>query len=618
MPLQQIKLKPGINQEITRYSAEGGWYECDKIRFRSGYPEKIGGWQRLSSNTFQGICRSLFNWITLDSDILVSVGTNLKFYIEKGAEYYDITPIRATVSLTDPFSTTSGSTTVTVTDAAGGFDDGDFVTFSGASAVGGITLDGEYQITLLTSSTYTVTADTAATSTATGGGSVTAAYQINAGPSYAVPIVGWGAGTWSAGTWGVGGYVATDLDSIRLWSQANIGEDLVFGPRGGALYFWDATNGVNTRGVLVSSLGGASDVPTVQNYILASDASRFTFCFGANTLGTSTQDPLLIRWSDQEDVTNWTPSATNQAGSIRLSHGSEIITAIQSRQEILVWTDAALYSLQYVGAGSGVWSSQLLGHNLSITSQNAVAYANGVSFWMGLGKFYSYDGRVQPLPCSVKRHVFDDFNTEQYEQVHAGTNEEFNEVWWFYCSAGSEVIDRYVVYNYLQNIWYYGTMGRTAWLDSDLRASPIAATYSNNLVEHEIGTDDRESATEQAISAYITSAQFDIESGDRFAFIRRVLPDMDFTGSTIDSPTATMTLLPLASSGSGYNDPTSQGGVNNATITRTATLPVEQYTGQIYTRVRGRQLSVKIESDGLGVKWQLGVPRIDIRPDGRR
>lgn len=618
MPLQQIKLKPGINQEITRYSAEGGWYECDKIRFRDGYPEKIGGWQRLSTSTFQGVCRALSNWVTLDSDVLVSVGTNLKFYIEKGAEYYDITPIRATVSLTNPFSTTSGSAVVTVTDVAGGFDDGDFVTFSGASAVGGITLNGEYQITLLTSSTYTVTSDTAATSATTGGGSVTAAYQINVGPSSAVPIVGWGAGTWSAGTWGVGGYVTTDLDSIRLWSQANIGEDLVFGARGGALYFWDATNGVNTRGVLVSSLGGASDVPTVQNYILASDASRFTFCFGANTLGTTTQDPLLIRWSDQEDVTDWTPAATNQAGSIRLSHGSEIITAMQSRQEILVWTDAALYSLQYVGVGSGVWSSQLLGHNLSITSQNAVAYTNGVSFWMGLGKFYSYDGRVQPLPCSVKRHVFDDFNADQYEQVHAGTNEEFNEVWWFYCSAGSDVIDRYVVYNYLQSIWYYGTMGRTAWLDSDLRASPIAATYSNNIVEHEIGTDDRELATEQAISAYITSAQFDIDSGDRFAFIRRVLPDMDFTGSTIDDPTATMTLLPLANSGSGYNDPTSQGGVNNATITRTATLPVEQYTGQIYTRVRGRQLAVKIESDALGVKWQLGVPRIDIRPDGRR
>jgi hypothetical protein len=368
----------------------------------------------------------------------------------------------------------------------------------------------------------------------------------------------------------------------------------------------------------VSALGGASNVPTVQNYVLVSDTSRFVFCFGANELGGSTQDPLLVRWSDQEDVTNWTPAATNQAGSIRFSHGSEIVTAIQSRQEVLVWTDAALYSMQYVGAGSGVWSSQLLGHNISISSQNAVAYANGVSFWMGLGKFYAYDGAVRPLPCAVKRHVFSDFNTDQYQQVHAGTNEEYNEVWWFYCSAGSTEIDRYVVYNYVQDIWYYGTMGRTAWLDSDLTTTPIAATYSSNLVYHESGVDDNETGTTQPIDAHITSTQFDIDSGDRLSFIWRVLPDMTFAGSTAASPAATMTLLPLANSGSGYNSPLSEGGVSNAAVTRTATLPIEQYTGQINTRVRGRQLAVKIESNALGVQWQLGVPRIDIRPDGRR
>jgi hypothetical protein len=618
MPIQQLKLRPGINREITAYSAEGGWYECDKIRFREGYPEKIGGWERISSFTYLGVCRSLFNWVTLDSEILVSVGTNLKYYVERGGAYYDITPIRATESLTDPFETTSGSPIVEVTDPAGGFVDGDFVTFSGASAVGGITLDGEYQITLLTSTTYTVTADTNATSSATGGGSVTAAYQINTGPAFSVPVSGWGAGAWSAGTWGFGSFTTTDLESIRLWSQGNFGEDLVFGPRGGGLYYWDASSGFSTRGVLVSSLGGASNVPTVQNFILVSDTSRFVFCFGANELGGATQDPLLVRWSDQEDVTNWTPAATNQAGDIRFSHGSEIITAMQSRQEILVWTDAALYSMQYVGAGAGVWSSQLMGHNISIASQNAVAYASGVSFWMGLGKFYTYDGRVQPLPCAVKRYVFDDFNEEQYQQVHAGTNEQFNEVWWFYCSAGSTEIDRYVVYNYVQNIWYYGTMGRTAWLDSDLRSNPIAATYSNNLVYHEYGIDDKETATTQPISAYVASGQFDIDSGDRFSFIWRVLPDLTFTGSTAAAPAATMTLLPLANSGAGYNSPASEGGVNTATVTRTAVLPIEQYTGQVYTRVRGRQLAVKVESNDIGVQWQLGVPRIDIRPDGRR
>jgi hypothetical protein len=618
MPLQQLKLRPGINREVTAYSAEGGWYECDKIRFRDGYPEKIGGWARVSSNTYQGICRALFNWVTLDSDLLTAVGTNLKYYIERGGTYYDVTPIRATESLTDPFETTDGSPIVVVTDAAGGFDDGDFVTFSGASAVGGITLSGEYQITLITSTTYSVTASSNATSSATGGGSVTAAYQINTGPAFAVPVTGWSAGAWGAGTWGFGSYTTTDLEAIRVWSQGNFGEDLVFGPRGGPLYYWDATNGVTTRGVLVSSLGGASNVPTVQNFILVSDISRFVFCFGANELGGSTQDPLLVRWSDQEDVTNWTPAATNQAGDIRFSRGNEIITAIQSRQEILVWTDTALYSLQYVGAGGGVWSSQLMGQNISIASQNAVAHASGVSFWMGLGKFYTYDGRVQPLPCAVKRYVFNDFNEDQYQQVHAGTNEQFNEVWWFYCSANSTQIDRYVVYNYVQNIWYYGTMGRTAWLDSDLVASPLAATYSNNLVYHEVGTDDEETATPQPISAYIASAQFDIDSGDRFSFIRRVLPDLTFTGSTAAAPTATMTLLPLANSGSGYNSPASEGGVNSATVTRTAVLPIEQYTGQIYTRVRGRQLAVKVESNDIGVQWQLGVPRIDIRPDGGR
>ena len=307
MPLQELRLTPGINREVTSYSAEGGWYECDKIRFRSGYPEKIGGWERLSSFTFQGICRALFNWVTLDSDLLTSVGTNLKYYLERGGQYYDITPIRATGSLTDPFETTDGSPIVVVTDAAGGFDDGDFVTFSGASAVGGITLSGEYQITLIDSTTYSVTADSNATSSATGGGSVTAAYQINTGPAFAVPITGWSAGAWGAGAWGFGSYTTTDLEAIRVWSQANFGEDLVFGPRGGALYYWDATNGVATRAVLVSSLGGASNVPTVQNFILVSDVTRFVFAFGCNTLGTSTQDPLLVRWSDQENAVDWTP-----------------------------------------------------------------------------------------------------------------------------------------------------------------------------------------------------------------------------------------------------------------------------------------------------------------------
>jgi len=482
-------------------------------------------------------------------------------------------------------------------------------------------LNKEYAIvTVPTSDTFTITATATANSsdTGNGGSSTVGKYQLSVGPSVAVPVSGWGAGLWGAGVWGTGTINTADLEGIRLWSQGTFGEDLVFGPRGGGLYYFDSSVGLGTRGVLVSSLGGASNVPTIQNYILVSDSSRFTFCFGANTLGTSTQDPLLIRWSDQEDVTNWTPSDVNQAGDVRLSKGSEIITAQQSRQEILVWTDSALYSMQYVGFGSGIWSTQLIGDNISIASQNSTAYSAGISFWMGLGEFYMYDGRVQPLPCSVKRYVFNDINEEQYQQVHAGTNARYNEIWWFYCSASSTTIDRYVIYDYVQNIWYYGTMGRTAWIDSDVRVNPMAATYNNKLVLHESGVDDAEATDPAAIDAYISSSQFDIDTGDRFSFIWRVLPDITFTGSTSDTPSATLTLLPLASSGSGYNDPTSEGGVNSAAVTRSATLPVEKYTGQINTRVRGRQMAFKIQSTALGVQWQLGVPRIDIRPDGRR
>ena len=616
MPLRKLSLRPGVNKEVTRYVDEEGWFDSDKIRFRSGYPEKIGGWQRISANTYLGVARSLSNWVTLSSQKLVGIGTNLKFYIEKGGEYFDVTPERTPsgVSLTDPFTTVSGSTTVTVTDANGGYINNDFVTFSGASAVGGLTLNGEFQITYSTGNTYTIQASSAASSSASGGGSVTAKYQINVGPEFVVPLVGWGAGGWDEGTWGNG---ATSTDSLRLFSQSNFGEDLIFGPRGGSIYYWDASNGLTTRAVELSTLSGASNVPVIQNFIFVSDVSRFVFCFGANTLGVTTQDPMLLRWSDQEDPTNWTPSATNQAGDLKLSIGSEIINAVQASQEILVWTDAALYALQYVGAPI-VWGSQLLADNVSIASQNSAVFAAGVTYWMGLDSFYVYDGRVSVLPCSVKRHVFRDLNSEQREQSFAGSNEAFSEVWWFYPSTGSTTVDKYVVYNYEQNIWYVGSLSRSAWLDAGVRQFPTGATYSNNLVTHEDGLDDNESGTNTAITAFITSGEFDIEDGDKFSFIRRILPDITFDGSTADSPTATLELLPLQSSGSGYNDPRSEGGSNSASVIRSATVPVEKYTTQVNTRVRGRQLSIKVQSDALGVQWQLGAPRLDIRPDGRR
>lgn len=614
MPVKKLILKSGVNKENTRYTTEGGWYDCDKIRFRQGTPEKIGGWQRLSEQTYLGVCRSLGNWVTLAGANLVGVGTHLKFYIENGGLYYDITPLRATSTLTNPFTTVAGSTTVTVADAAGGYKVGDYVTFSGATAVGGLTLNGEYVIQTSGAGTFTIIAASAASSSATGGGTVTAAYQISPGSELEVPVLGWGAGGWGTGVWGTG---TSSTELIRLWNQSNFGEDLIFGPRGGPLYYWDATGGLSSRGVLLSSLGGASDVPTLHNHLLVSDISRFVLAFGCTDYSSIVLDPMLIRWSDQESAVDWTPAATNQAGSLRLSNGSAIEAVRPTRQEILVWTDTALYSLQYVGAPI-VWGANFIGDNISIISKNATAQASGVTYWMGVDKFYVYDGRINTLKCDLLKHVFNDLDRLQADQVFAGTNEGFNEVWWFYCSADSTTVNRYVIYNYAEQIWYYGSLARTAWLDSALRRAPLAATYSNNLVEHEIGNDNGESGAAQPIHAYITSSEFDLDDGHNFSFVWRVLPDLTFRGSNVASPQATMYLLPLRNSGSGYNSPESVAGSNNAAVTRAATLPIEQFTGQIYTRVRGRQMSMKIESTALGVAWQLGAPRLDLRPDGRR
>lgn len=626
MPLKKILPKSGINKENTRYTTEGGWYDCDKIRFRQGTPEKIGGWVRFSANTFLGVCRSLWNWITLAGLDLIGVGTNLKFYIERGLQYYDITPIRDTVTLTNPFTATNGSSVITVLDTAHGCVTGDYVTFSGATGLGGnITagvLNAEHQVTVLSVNTYTITVSATANATdaagSPGGGTVTAAYQINTGPAFSVPLAGWGAGTWSSGSWGL----TAATDSLRLWSQSNFGEDLIINPRGGGIYYWDASAGLTQRAVNISTLSGASGTPVQANFVLVSDANRFVFAFGTTAIDTLAYDAMLIRWSDQENVANWTPSAASQAGDIRLSHGSGIVGALQARQEVLVWTDSAMYSMQYLGAPE-VWGIQLLGDNISICSQNSMILASGVAYWMGVDKFYKYDGRVQTLRCDLRQHVYQNINTAQYGQIFCGTNEGFNEVWWFYCSANSTAVDRYVVYNYLEDIWYYGTLARTAWLDSGLKPAPIAATYSNNLVSHEVGNDDQETATALPISAYITSSEFDLDDGHNFSFVWRVLPDITFRGSDAASPQVTMYLLPLTNSGSGYHvDNTaanqSVGGTSYANVTRVATVPVEEFTGQVYTRVRGRQLAIKVESTALGVAWQLGAPRLDLRPDGRR
>ncbi len=700
MPLKKILLKPGVNKENTRYTNENGWYVSDKVRFRQGTPEKIGGWSRISPYTFQGVCRSLWNWVTLGFENLMGVGTNLKYYVERGGYYNDITPIRATSTINNnPFALTA-STTVTVTDTAHGAITGDFVTFSGAVDIGGAgtnvtasVLNQEFQITRVDANTYTITISVTPNATAIaaspgGGASVVAAYQVNTGPAYQLPLTGWGGGGWGLGTWGFG---SGATDSLRLWSANNWGEDLIFGPRGGGLYYWDAgnlaTNPVG-RGVNVNTLGGTVtltiaspcvitlsnilaegtaiklattgalptgltagttyylrnvdgatanlsatptgsiintsgsqsgtqsiselvDVPTLQNYIFVSDTSRFVLLFGTTDYGSTTLDPMLIRWSNQESVVDWVPSSLNQAGSVRLSHGSEIVTALQARQEVVVWTDSSLYSLQYVGAPV-VWSSQLLGDNISIAGQNAAAIASGVVFWMGVDKFYRYDGRVQTLRCDLRRHVFSNINLNQNQQIFAGTNEGFNEVWWFYCSADATAVDSYVVYNYAEDIWYYGSLARTAWIDSGLRDYPVAATYSYNLVNHEQGIDDNETGTTLPIEAYIESAEFDIDDGEKFGFIWRMVPDLTFQGSTAGTPQVTMTMYGMNGSGSGFNTEAAKA------VARTSTITIEQFTNIVYTRIRGRQMIMKISSDGLGTTWQLGAPRIDIRPDGRR
>ena len=702
MPLQKLVLKSGVNRENTRYTSEGGWYECDKIRFRQGNPEKIGGWTSFSTSTFLGVCRSLWNWITLTAENLIGVGTNLKFYILKGNAYYDITPIRKTVTLTNPFTATNGSSVIAVSEVDHGGVDGDSVIYSGAGIVGlggnitAAVLTGTFQITFIDDDNYTITVSATANATdasgSPGGATVITQYEVNTGPEYQVPLVGWGAGGWGLGTWGNGQTTST---ALQLWNQQNFGEDLIYGPRGGGIYYWsedigyspvqvtisiaapglitlpvgfsfpngttisftstgalptglvvgqvyfvvNSTGGtfnvattiggtaittsggqsglqfISQRGINLANAGDA-DTPIFQNYIVVSDASRILLVFGTNDYSSTTLDPMLIRWSDQENPYTWSPAITNQAGSLKLSHGSEIITALQARQEIIVFTDSSLYSLQYVGPPF-VWTAQLLADNVSIIGPNAAVIASGAVYWMGVDKFYKYDGRVQTLNCDLRRYVFGDFNTLQTQQVYAGTNEGFNEIWWFYCSSDSLVSDRYVVYNYLENVWYYGNMGRTAWLDSGLLSLPVAATYNHELVQHEDGVDANDLGTPTALAAYISSSEFDIGDGNNFAYVWRMLPDLTFENSVSTStgtaPTVAMTLYPLQNSGSGTGTSAGASVVKGSTYNIT-----EEYTGIVYTRVRGRQMIFKIASDQIGTTWQLGSPRLDLRPDGRR
>lgn len=618
MALVKLAFRPGVELDGTRYSSQGGWTDMDKVRFHDGKPEKIGGWQKETLEPFVGACRSLHSWSDLDGNIYLGIGTHLKFYVERGGGPNDITPIRSTAALVNPFATTISSATVTVTDVAHGAGAGDFVTFSGAAAVGGLTLNNEYQIvTVLTPDTYTITAASAASSTvaAGGGAAVSAAYQINVGLDTSVFGNGWGAGTWGGdvlgGTdtgWGDAATSTTAGATLRLWSQDNYGEDLVINPRDGAIYYWDASAGLGTRAVLLSTLSGAADVPTVCRHIIATDSDRKVLAFGCNDVGASDQDRLLIRWSDTEDPAMWTPLETNSAGGIRIPTGSEFLAAVETKAEVLVWSDAALHSLRYIGAPYeyGITRVGLT----SVLAPYAVVATNDVVFWMGSRGFYRYDGRIVPVPCPVEDHVFDDINLPQADKVVGGCNSSFNEVWWFYPSLGSAENDRYVVYNYVENVWSVGELPRTAWIDRGIEDYPRAASTDGFIYYHEYGQDDGSQNPPVAVSAHIESGPLEIGEGDQFGFAWRMIPDVDFRNSSAAEPAVTMVLKADAAPGSAFLQ-TSTRGV-------TATVPVTQFTEQTFFRLRGRSVTLRVESSGTGVAWRLGIPRLDVRPDGRR
>lgn len=707
MPLQKLTFRPGVNREGTDYANEGGWFDCDKIRFRSGFPEKLGGWIRLSDETYLGTARSMWNWIDLNEANYLGIGTNLKYYVEKGGSYYDITPIRKTTNpmASNPFATsyntlnggitatatsltlTSGasfpnspgilkidseqifytskssntllglvrgyngttaashltaatvsSSTILVTDVGNGATKDDFVTYSGATGpVGGITaanLNQEYQIlNIVTINTYTINAkDTSgnlvfSTSAASGGGAAAVAvYQITTGLDVYVVGLGWGAGAWSRGGWGSAAPAGGIGQQLLLWSNDNYGQNLAIAQRGGAIYYWQASLGTSSRAQLLSALSTSAGysgqfVPVQTLEVSASSIQRFIIAFGANPYDPGDPntdfDPMLVRWSDQENPYQWVPDVTNQSGEFRLSLGSTIVTSINTRQEILIWTDSALYSMQYLGPPY-VYKFEILMDNISIISPNSAITINNITYWMGDGKFYQYSGRVETLPCSLRQYIFNDINKTQAYQIFSGGNEGYNEVWWFYCSNNSNVVDKYVIYNYLDKVWYYGTMSRTAWLDSGIRSFPMAADYNKRVLYHEANVDDVSGLTPEPIVAHIQSSDFDIGDGHNFGFIWRILPDINFNGSNVNQPYVTMTVKPRQNSGSPYgvaNNPAVRSADN---YSLTSSYNIQEFDGQVYTRLRGRQMAFRIESTTLGVSWQLGTPRIDIRNDGRR
>lgn len=638
MPLSKLQFRPGLVKDATDYANEGGWFSANKVRFRLGFPEKIGGWQKLSRKSFLGVCRRLLAWTDLTGQRNFGVGTNLKYYVNQGGQFFDITPVRTATSAGDvTFSATDGSATITVTDTAHGALADDFVIFSDAVSLGGVitadVLNQEYKIdTVIDADTYTITARAAGTSiasitvdgelsftplaanssdTGSGGAAVVGTYLLNRTLDTTVLGLGWGAGTWSRGAWSSDSTAAVTSSQIALWSHDNFGEDLVLNQRGGPIYYWDRSSGTSNRAVSIADLAGASDTPAQVNQVMVSDRDRHVIAFGATPQGGTDLDPMLIRFSNQEDPANWTATSTNTAGDLTLGSGSEIVVAVETRQQTLVLTDTAVYAMQFLGPPF-TFGVNRLSENISIIAPTAAIAVDDLVVWMGEEEFFVYDGTVKPLPCPVRDYVFETMDRTEPFKVVAGTNTAFGEIWWFYpCSISSEC-DRYVVFNYQQNIWYTGTLGRNAWIDRANKQLPLAAGQDGYLYYHEVGLDDGSTNPPSAIHAYIESSPLDIGDGNEFSFITRILPDLDFRESSTPTPEVTMTLKAYNYPGQGPRTD------DDGSVIRTASSPIDLYTDKLDVRLRGRAVSLRVESDAIGTSWRLGAPRIDLRKDGRR
>ena len=640
MPLTKLQFRPGVNRETTSYTNEGGWFDCDKIRFRFGTPEKIGGWAKKSGRSYLGTARALHPFVALDGTQFLGVGTHLKYYVDEGGGFNDITPLRVSTAAGDVvFSATNGSSTITATDSNHGALAGDFVTFSGAVSLGGTitaaVLNQEYEIVTVTSvNAYTFVARTVSTiadntvdgvlvyvpvvanssDSGNGGGSIIGAYQVNIGLDTTVSGTGWGAGTWGRDTWGSSASLLVSGSTLRIWTHDNLGEDLLINVRDAGIFYWDksARSAPFLPAQALSDLSTDVTTPTIAKQVLVSDVDRHTIVFGCdaqNDIGV--QDPLLIRFSDQANPLVWQSLATNTAGDLRLGSGSEIIMAVETKQQIMVWTDSSLHAMQFIGPPFTFGITQVA-ENITIASPLSAAAVDDNIYWMGVEDFYIYSGQVQKLPCSVRSYVFDDFNSAQSEKVCAGVNSSFSEIWWFYPSASSAENDKYVVFNYQEQVWYYGELNRTAWLDRGITSNPVGASTDNYLYLQESGFDDGSTSPVSAVTSYIESSQMDIGDGDHFVFLKRLIPDITFADSTATAPSANFTLEARNFPGENYTNS------DTNSVIRSSTVPVEQFTNVVNLRLRGRSFALKVESVNTGVGWRLGSPRVDMQQDGRR